>query len=272
MKTLLKHFGTPTQNDRYEIGKDFPRIAEIRLETDHRSGRVLATVQDGDSGQFAHYIREPGEEWKQITIYDDQIVQAIFGPDNNLFLVSRKNAPKGRVLRLSLVNSSLEKAELIIAEDTDTIVSDFYGDPPMGATPIRLYLIYQLGGPSEIRVFDHNGRRQTGPAVPPVSSVGSIVALDGDDILYRNSSHIAPPAWYRFSPDKGSTRKTALVTKAPVDFSDTEVIREYTTSKDGTRIPINIIHRKNTKLDGSNPVLLTCHSPLSGARIILRYF
>jgi prolyl oligopeptidase len=248
--------GTPPDGDRYEIGKDFPRIAEISLETDIHSECVLATVQYGDSGRFAHYLRMPDGRWKQITDYDEQIVQAIFAADDTLFLISRANAPRGKILRLSLANPSLEKAETIIQEGADTVVSAFPG-AAMVATQTLLYVTYQLGGPSEIRVFDHKGRQQPGPNILPVSSVGQIVALEDDDVLYRNSSYLAPGAWYLFYPDKGTTTKTALVTKSPVDFSDCEVVREYATSKDGTRVPINIIRRKAVKLDGSNPVLLT---------------
>jgi prolyl oligopeptidase len=124
-------------------------------------------------------------------------------------------------------------------------------------TSSRLYVTYQLGGPSEIRVFDLQGRRQAGPNILPVSSVGQIVAVQNDAVLYQNSSYLEPSAWYLFSPDKGTTVKTALVTESPVDFSDCQVVREFAVSKDRTRVPVNIISRKGVKLDGSNPVLLT---------------
>lgn len=248
--------GTPSDEDRYEIGKDFPRIAEINLEADMRSGRVLATVQYGDSGRFAHYIRMPQGQWTQIANYNDQIVQATFGANDTLFLICRASAPRGKILRLSLAECSLEKAEIIIPECDDTIVSDFYGPSPMVVTETCLHVTYQLGGPSQIRVFDHNGMKQTGPEIRPVSSIGQIAALDDDSILYRNSSYIDPPAWYRFDPDKAKTGRTGLIDKSPVDFMDCEVVREYATSKDGTKVPVNIIRRKGTVLDGTNPVLL----------------
>jgi prolyl oligopeptidase len=248
--------GTSPDKDNYEIGRDFPRIAEIILETDADSGNVLAAVQYGDSGRFAHYIRMPAGQWKQITDYDDQIVQATFGTNGTLFLISRADAPRGKMMKVSLVDFSLEKAEVIVPEGKDTIVSDFYGHPPIVATATRLYVTYQLGGPSDIRVFDYQGRQQAGPKILPVSNVGQIVALGNDNILYRNSSYLVPSAWYLFSPDKEITSKTALVSRSPVDFSDCEVVREYATSKDGTRVPINIIRRRGVKLDGSNPVLL----------------
>jgi prolyl oligopeptidase len=49
---------------------------------------------------------------------------------------------------------------------------------------------------------------------------------------------------------------TALKEKGAADFSDCEVIREFATSKDGTRVPLNIIQRKGTRRDGNNPVVL----------------
>jgi prolyl oligopeptidase len=246
----------PPDEDRYEIGKEFPRIAEIDLETGMHSGHVLATVQYGDSGRFAHYVRLPEGQWKQVTDYDDQVVQATFGANDMLLLISRANAPRGKILRLSLAECSMENAEVIVPESDDTIVSSF-SDDPMVAAQSRLYVTYQLGGPSEIRVFDYEGAIQVGPKVSPVSSVGQIVALENDDVLYRSSSYLDPDAWYLFCPDKKTTTKTALVTRSPVSFPDCQVVREYATSKDGTRVPVNIIRRKDVKLDGSNPVLLT---------------
>ena len=248
--------GTSPEKDSYEIGKDFPRIAEIILETDKDSGRVLATVQYGDSGRFAYYLRMPKGGWERIIDYEEQIVQATFGADDTLFLISRMNAPRGKLMKLSLADFSLDKAEVIVPEGKDTIVSDFYGHAPIVATPSRLYLTYQLGGPSEIRVFDYQGRQCPGPEILPVSSVGQIVALH-DDILFQNSSYLDPSAWYLNDQDERATSKTALFTRSPVDFSDCEVIREFATSKDGTKVPVNIIRRRGIELDGSNPVLLT---------------
>ena len=43
---------------------------------------------------------------------------------------------------------------------------------------------------------------------------------------------------------------------SPAEFDDVEAVREFATSKDGTKIPINIIKRKDTKLDGKNPTIL----------------
>ena len=56
-------------------------------------------------------------------------------------------------------------------------------------------------------------------------SVGGLTRLDGDDVLFSNTSFIEPPAFYRFRAAIGETEKTLLATKAPVDYSGYEVIR-----------------------------------------------
>jgi prolyl oligopeptidase len=260
LQVWLHRLGAAPTEDRYELGRDFPRIAEIKLEADSHSNRVLATVQYGDSGRFAHYLRETDGRWTQVADYSDQIVEATFGAGDTLFLVSRADAPRGKILRLSSAGPLLQQAELIVPQGDDTIISDFPGiscKQPLLAAQKLFYVAYQLGGRSDIRVFDYEGRPRPGPKVLPVSGVRQLVALDGDDVLYNDESYINAPAWYRFSAADAATTRTALAVTPPVDFSDCEVVRDYARSKDGTRVPINIIRRKGIELDGSHPVLLT---------------
>ena len=68
-----------------------------------------------------------------------------------------------------------------------------------------------------------------------------------------------PSAWYRYDPANGQVKKTAMFQTSPADFSDVEVIRQTAISKDGTHVPMTILRRKGTKLDGKNPTLLTAY-------------
>ncbi|MGE3315861.1 MAG: prolyl oligopeptidase family protein [Planctomycetaceae bacterium] len=250
--------GTPTATDRYELGKDFPRVAEIQFEMHSQSGTLLATVQDGDGGEFALYLRSSQGEWNRLSIFKDQIVQATFGKDNTLSLVSNVDAPRGRILRLSLSNPDVSRAEVIVPEGDDTIVTSFHsGAGSVQVTDSRLYILYQRGGPSELRVFDLAGKPLAAPKQLPVSSVGGLTRLDGDDVLFSNTSFVSAPAYYQYSARNGRTEKTGLATASPVDLSNVEVVREFATSKDGTRVPVNILFAKGMKRDGRNPALLT---------------
>lgn len=259
--------GTLATEDRLELGEHLDKIVEIAVEAETGIGRYLATVQYGDSGRFAHYVRELDGSWKQITEYGDGHVAVAFGPGGSLYVISRQDAPRGKIVRLSSSNTPIDRATVVIPEGEDTIVSKFGRSPTMALTESRLFLVYQTGGPSEIRVFDHDGRPLPAPSVPPVSRVGlDMVPLNGGDLLFSNTSFIDPTAWYRFRTSDGTTDKTALYAEYPVSFEDAEVVRDFTVSKDGTRIPINIIRSNGTELDGQNPVLLTGYGGFGLAR------
>src|SRR5437588_8977453 len=64
--------GTADTEDIYSIGKDFPRIAEVVLEASRDGKYILATVANGDGGDFSHYLLGPDGNWKQITRFSDQ--------------------------------------------------------------------------------------------------------------------------------------------------------------------------------------------------------
>jgi prolyl oligopeptidase len=181
--------GTSAAEDRRELGEDLDKTAEIVVDAEPGTGRYVATVQYGDSGRFAHYIRELDGRWHQVSRYGDGHLEVIFGPHGGLFIVSRAEAPRGKILYVPSSKTPLERAIEIIPEGEDTIVSQFSRSPTVVVTETRLYLVHQLGGPSEIRVFDHDGLPIDGPNVPPVSRVDlNMVRMEGEDSLFAATS------------------------------------------------------------------------------------
>jgi prolyl oligopeptidase len=241
--------GTPADTDTYLIGAGFPRIAEIDLETSQDGRYLLATVANGDGGEFAHYLRDPSGEWMQFTQFEDQVKQVLFGRDDALYLLSHKGAPNGRILRLPLATPDLAHARVVAAERDEAI-------QVFTPTDTRLYVTEMVGGPSQIRVYDLGGAEQGLLPVEPVATVGKAVHMAGDTVLFRSSSFVRPPAWYRFDPDEEEPARTALFVSSPADFRDVEVQRGYATSRDGTRVPLSILRRKGVALDGNNPTVL----------------
>ncbi len=242
--------GTPLSEDKYVIGKDFVRIAEVKLSTSKDGHYILATVANGDGGEFEHHLMNPKGEWARITEFQDQVTRAALGPDGYLYLLSRNGSPNGKILRIRLDNPKLNEAQIVVPE-SKVAIDDF--EPANH----RLYVTVIDGGPSEIRIYNHDGWVMTQLGVEPVSSVDQTLALEDDQLLFRNETFITPAAWFLYDTSTGSKTKTAMFVKAPADFSDCEVVREYATSKDGTRVPLNILKRKNLRLDGKNPALLT---------------
>lgn len=241
--------GTSTEEDTYVIGEEFPRIAEIEFETSNDGRHVLVIVANGDGGEFAHYLLDPSGKWKQITQFSDMITQGKFGQDNSLYLLSKKGAPRGKILRLPPGKTKLSQAKTVIAE-SEVVIQGFL------PTATKIYIRDLVGGPSQARVLDHAGSFQGLIPLMPVSSVREMVSLGADKILFRNSSYIEPPVCYTYEPAQREPLRTALCVTSPADFSGVEVVREFATSKDGTKVPMSIIRRKGTKLDGKNPTIL----------------
>jgi prolyl oligopeptidase len=252
--------GSSSGEDTFVFGKDFPRIAEVQLHTSDDGRWLLAAVSNGDGGEFAHYVMDGSGRWTQVTHFEDKVVSVELGAqgDDALYLLSRKNSPRGRALRLSLADPVLVKAQVIVAESSGS-ESEENGRASIDSivpTHNRLYVQDVVGGPSRVRVFDHHGHPLATLALPPISAVHQIVRIGGDDVIFRAASYVQPPAWYSYDASSGKSRRTMMFETSPVKFDDTEVVREFAVSRDGTRVPVNIIHRKGIKLDGSNPALL----------------
>src|SRR5438067_1156003 len=240
--------GTNDSEDIYSVGKDFPRIAEINLQASRDGKYILATVANGDGGDFAHYLLGPDGNWKQLTQFSDQIKATRIGRDNALYLLSRAEAPPGTNLRISLDAPELANATTIVAAGEAVIQ---FIEP----TGDALYLADLLGGPSQIRRVGLDGKNETTVPIPQISAVTEMESLEDNSLLFRDVSYTEPAAWFHLVGNE-PPKKTALVNNSPVSFADIEVTREMATSKDGTKVPLNILRKKGTKLDGNNPALL----------------
>jgi prolyl oligopeptidase len=253
-QVYFHRLGTSADDDRYELGKDFPRIAECRLFMHNPSGKLLVSVQNGDGGEFAHYVRTPDGKYKQFADFKDKAVQALFAPDGKVLVVSRHRWPRGEVLRLG-DDLDLKTAEPLVSGTAATIVTNFYEKPTLVTTESALYVTYQHGGPSDVRAFGFSGKSLPKPKQPPVAAVAELTPM-GDHLLIGLQSFVEPFAQYLVDK-KFQVVKTTLTTDPPVDFKDIEVRREFATSKDGTKVPVNILIPKRAKLDGSDPFLVT---------------
>ena len=265
-QVYFHRLGAPLAQDRLELGLGLPRIAEIALQSREDGRYVLATVANGDGGQFALFLLGPDGQWRQLTSFSDQVRQGEFGKDNCLYLLSTKNAPHGTILRLPLADLSTLYPNLnpnpnlnptpilnpnlpVIVPASEAVIESFR------PTASGLYVQDLMGGPSQIRYIGGAGVLRV-PLKDPVSSVLEMLSPQGDALLFESISYTEPYVWSQFDAATKKLRRTDLAGKSPADFGNIEVLREFATSKDGTKIPMNILRGKKTKLDGNNPALL----------------
>jgi prolyl oligopeptidase len=259
--------GTPTEQDTYEYGKEFPRIGAIELESSMDGKHLLASVANGDGGEFAHYLRNARGEWKQIARHEDQVKHVEFGRDplyieygrdDSLYLLSTKDAPRGKILRMKLSAPDLATAKVAIAPTTNTI-ADFK------PTASGIALVYLRGGPMQFVYHDFLNDQLSGPSsrsdrpsFRTPTSVGQMLVTRGDEVLFRAETYTAPFTWWKFDANKSrdNAEATALKGTSPASFDDIEAVRVTVKSKDGTSVPMTLIKREGTRLTGDNPTLL----------------
>jgi prolyl oligopeptidase len=250
--------GDDPANDSYVLGKDFPKVAEIKLDSRFNPQLVIASVANGDGGEFAHFEIDASGTARQITRFEDKVVAAAAGADGALYLISRQGAPRGKLLKLAPGVTDLSRAAILVPEsDAVMLASGEFGGEPLIVTAKALYLRELIGGPSRVAIYDHAGKAAGMLPLPDVAAVDELEPLSDGTLLYSVATYLRPPYFRRYDAKSAQASDTRLAQTSPVQFLDTEVVREYVKSKDGTAIPINIVRRKGTQLKGVNPLLLT---------------
>ena len=241
--------GTPVSADRYVIGREFPRIAEIALEGSRDGRELLAQVKNGDGGEIAYYLRRERGSWQRVADFTDGVKQMSIGQDGHLYARSVKNAPLGRILAIPLADARLSRARVVVPE----------GPLPADRLAVgrsRLYVQYRDGGPSLVKMFALNGKSLGAIPAEPLSDTSVNAMLDGDNAIVRMTSFLTLSTRYRYDAASNRLIETALNGKPPFNFDDATVERGFAVSKDGTRVPVMVLHAKDIKLDGTHPTIL----------------
>lgn len=241
--------GEPADQDTYILGDELPKIAEIELQASPDGRNLLIDVSNGDGGEHGYWFKAGALPPAQIAGFSDHVVEAHLGIDGAAYLLSREKAPNGKILRLDLQSPALSNARQVVPE-TDRVLQEFV------PTASRLYVVEMVAGPSRVRVYDLDGNPAGVLELKEIASFLAPIRTEGDDILVRSESYTAPPAYYRCEAASLTLERTALAHSSNADFGDCEVRRETVSAADGARIPLTILMRKGTRLDGANPTIL----------------
>jgi prolyl oligopeptidase len=233
------------------------QIAENYLSASPDGRWAMDRVQKGDGGEWQVFLRSQGagSSWWQVAGIPDKCVHAVLGTDA-LYLLSRRDAPHGKVLRLPVTTGVTVADAQEIVPASDLVVED------LAVTRDTVWVVDMDGGPQQVRTFDTTGRPLPPVKIPPMSSVSSysarLSALGQDQVAWSCESFTEPAIWWVAADGEGP-RPTALRTTTPVDLSGYEVTREFATSRDGTRVPVNVIAAPGKARDGTAPALLTAY-------------
>ncbi|MCU1289463.1 MAG: prolyl oligopeptidase [Acidobacteria bacterium] len=174
---------------------------------------------------------------------------SFIGNDGSTFYYrTDKGAPRGRVMAVDVLDKDLKWRE-VIPQAAETLEGvSFIND--------QFVASYLKDAYTQFKIYERDGKFLRGVELPGIGTAGGFNGKRGDtETFYTYSSFNAPPTIYRYDMKTG---KSELFRQAKVNFdpSKFEVKQVFYSSKDGTRVPMFIVHKKGIKLDGSNPTLL----------------
>ena len=183
-----------------------------------------------------------------------------------IYITTNEEAPRYRVFVADASNYDRENWKEIIPQ-SDAVLQ---GAAVFGG---KLFVQYEQNATSQLKVFDLDGRKLSDLNLPAIGTVfGSGGRWDRDEVFYGFQSFTVPPSIYRvdlkpFDVEAAAKSKAEPLTSslwakvgAPsIDSSAYEVGQEWFKSKDGTRVPMFLVHKKGLEKNGKNPTLLTAY-------------
>jgi len=178
---------------------------------------------------------------------DDDLVVGVAATGDDLFLLSNRDAPRGRVLRTAVTSPSLAGAAEVLAQSA--VVAESV-HPVAGGVVVRM----MDGGIQRLTRVESNGRVLP-LALPFEGSVGEVFSSElSGDAHVSLEGWLQPPAIWHLGAD-GSMRDIGLDPKPAIDLSSYTAERRFARARDGTEIPYTIIARRGWRADAANPVL-----------------
>jgi prolyl oligopeptidase len=195
--------------------------------------------------------------WKKLASYDDNITDiALIGSD--LYLVTLKDAPNGKILRVSADAPDLSKAEVVLPSSSAVLTGSYVGQNVLRQAKDALYIQQAEAGVGRaLRLSYQPGSKPQPVALPFDGSVDDVVTNPTEPgALISVTSWTQRGDYYRFDPATAASVAMGLEPQNAIDPKDFVSEERKAPAPDGTLIPVSIVYKKGTKLDGNNPTAL----------------
>jgi prolyl oligopeptidase len=233
--------------------KEHP-LRYVNAETTEDEKYLFLVLSEGTSGSEV-YIRDLSKRDAKFDLlvkgfaYDSAPIEVV---DGKVLVYTNEDAPNFRVVLVDPKDPAKENWRTVVAEKPEVL---------SGAGTAGGYLFTNYLKDVNSKIFQHrlDGtviREIELPALGSASGFGG--KRDEKTLFYTFTSFTYPPTIYKFDPATGVSElfRTSEVKFNPADYETKQV---FYASKDGTKIPMFIVHKKGLKLDGKNPTFLTAY-------------
>lgn len=236
---LLIFGGTPDEKHRYIYGG----------VTDDNSYLVVSPrVSTSGNKLFIKDLNAPNADFINILNHTDSDTNIIDNVGTTLYLETNLNAPNKRVVTVDMSNPSPENWVDLIPETEHVLNVSTGGN--------YIFASYMVDAISKVLQHDYQGNLVREVELPGVGTVGGFGAKKEEkELYYTFTNYVTPGNIYKYNIETGMSE---LYEKSKIDFNSDayESKQVFYTSKDGTKVPMIITHKKGIELNGKNPTLL----------------
>lgn len=248
-KLYYHKLGTSQKEDQVIFGADQKRRYVGGGVTDD-DNYLIISASTSTYGNELYY--------KDLTKTNSPIVTIVdnFNSDNSVienvgskfYIETDLNAPNKRIVTVDVSNPKPENWKDFIPETENVLSPSTCGG--------FFFANYMKDAVSVVQQYDYSGKLVRNIQLPGLGTAGGFSGKKTDKTVYYSfANYITPGTIYALEPQSG---KSMVYEKPKVDFKGEEYVSKqvFYTSKDGTKIPMMITHKKGLKLDGKNPTIL----------------
>lgn len=250
-KLYYHRLGTSQEKDKVVFGgveSEKNRYVGGSVTEDDRYLIVSASTSTSGNKLFIKDLSDEKSPLKPMTSDYESDSYLLDNKGSQLFIVTNMDAPNKKVVTVEASSPSSSNWKEFIAE-TQNVLS-----PNTGAGYI--FAEYMVDAVSKVYQYDMSGKQIREIQLPGVGSVGGFGGkTEAKELYFSFTNYINPPTIYKFDPAKGNYE---IYKKPAIDFDPTQYESQqvFYTSKDGTKVPMIITHKKGIELNGKNPTIL----------------
>ncbi len=250
-KVYYHVLGTPQSEDKlvYENKGEPEWTFGAGVSEDGQYVFMITSKSTDPKNLVTYKESKPGAEWVHL-IKEWEADYTPVGNDGPIFFFRTDlDAPKARLIAIDTRNPAKANWKTIIPETSEALRGVSFVNNQFIAS-------YLKDAVTRVRVFDLSGKHVRDIEFPTLGSAAGFGGKrDYTETFYSFSSFAVPPSIYRLDLTTG---KSTLLRQAKVDMKpeDFETKQVFVPSKDGTKVPLFVTHRKGLNLNGQNPTIL----------------
>jgi prolyl oligopeptidase len=250
-KLYYHKLGTPQKNDQVIFGGEGAprRYVGGGVTEDERFLVISAAISTTGNELYVQDLKAKNSKLVTVVGNVDQNHGLIDNDGSKLIIQTDLNAPNGRIVVVDAANPGVENWKDIVPESENAMTG-------VSTAGKKMFVDYLKDASTQVKQFDYTGKLEREIELPAIGSAGGFNGEQEDkEVYYTFTSFTTPASIYKLDI---ATGKSTLYAEPKVDFdgANYEIKQVFFTSKDGTRIPMFIVHKKGLELNGKNPTML----------------